>query len=114
MNIPDAVVRPPTSILFFFYTQATGDIKEHFVSSIMEPRLVVFTDNGALSQMILCGENEEITEVPGETLVEGLLHLMVAYYVFGVEYPKMRRALLYLFQDILLEMPDTHGPAKAR
>ena len=38
--------------------------------------------------MILCGENEEITEVPGETLVEGLLHLTATYYVFGVEYPK--------------------------
>ena len=57
------------------------------MSSIMEPCLVIFTDNNVL-QMILCGENEEITEVPGETLVEGLLHLTAAYYVFGVEYSK--------------------------
>ena len=57
------------------------------MSSIMEARLVIFTDNSVL-QMILCGENEKIIEVPGETLVEGLLHLTAAYYVFGVEYPK--------------------------
>ena len=43
----------------------------------MEPWLVVFTDDGELSQMILCAEDQEICEVPGETLVEGLLHLMV-------------------------------------
>ena len=49
------------------------------MSSIMEARLVIFTDNSVL-QMILCGE---ITEVPGETLVEGLLHLTAAYYVLG-------------------------------
>lgn len=49
----------------------------------MEPHLVKFTDNDALSQKVLCGENEETTEVPGETLIEGLLHLMSAYYVFG-------------------------------
>jgi len=67
----------------FFCIQATGNIKDHFVSSIMELHLVIFTDDSALSQMILSGENEEITKVPGETLVEGLLHLMSAYYVFG-------------------------------
>ena len=53
----------PTSLLLFFCIQATGNIKEHFVSSIMEPHLIIFTDNIALSQMILCGENEETTEV---------------------------------------------------
>ena len=68
---------------------------------------MVFTDDGELSQMILCAEDQEICEVPGETLVEGLLHLMVAYYVYGVEYPKACRALLYVFQDILMERSDT-------
>ena len=58
------------SISFFFCTQATGNIKDHFVSPIMEPRLIVFTDNGGLAQMILCTENEEIVEVPGETLLK--------------------------------------------
>ena len=61
----------------------------------MEPWLEVFTDNGKLSKMILCAENQEMCEVPGDTLVEGLVHLMAAYYVFGVEYPKACRALLY-------------------
>ena len=98
----------------FFCIQATGNIEDHFVSPILEPRLIVFTDNGGLAQMILCAENEEIVEVPGETLVEGLIHLMASYYVFGVEYPKMCRALLFFFQDILMERPDMHGPAKSR
>ena len=52
----------------FFCIQATGSIKDHFVSPIMGPRLIVFTDNGGLAQIILCAENEEIVEVPGETL----------------------------------------------
>ena len=37
-----------------------------------------------------------------------------SYYVFGVEYPKMCRVLLFFFQDILMERPDMHGPAKRR
>ena len=80
----------------------------------MEPRLLVFMDDGKPYQMILCAKNQEICEVQGETLVEGLLHLMAAYYVFGVEYPKTNQALLYFFQDILMERPDTYGPAKDR
>ena len=52
------------------------------MSSIMEPCLVIFTDNSVL-QMILCGENEEITEVSGETLVEGLLHLTATTMFLG-------------------------------
>ena len=75
----------------------------------MEPRLLVFIDNEQLSQMFICAENQELFEVPGERLVEGLLHLMASYYVFGVEYPKVCRALLYFFQDIIMERPDTHG-----
>ena len=31
--------------------------------------------------MILCGENQEITEVPGEMLADGLLYLIAVYYV---------------------------------
>lgn len=56
----------------------------------MEPKLLVFKDDGGLS---LCAKDQEICEVPGETLVEGLLQFMAAYYVFGVEYPKTCRAL---------------------
>ena len=50
--------------------------------------------------MLLCAENSQIMEVPGETLREGILHLMASYYVYGVEYPKGCKSLLYVFQDI--------------
>ena len=100
--------------LLFVHIQATGNITEYFESTIMEPRLLVFTDNEQLSQMFICAENQELFEVPGERLVEGLLHLMASYYVFGVDYPKVCRALLFFFQDIIMERPDTHGPAKNR
>ena len=60
--------------------------------------------------MILCGENEEITEVQGKTLIEELLHWMAAHYVCEIEYLNVQ-TLLYFFQDILMERPDRHGPA---
>ena len=59
----------------------------------MGPLLVVFIDDGTLSQMILCAENEEVAEVPGNTLVDGLFHLLASYYVYGVAYPKGCTAL---------------------
>ena len=65
--------------------------------------LLVFTDDGALSQMIVCAENEELFEMPGETLLEGIMHLMAAYYVYNVEYPRGCKGLLYFIQDILME-----------
>ena len=88
---------------YITFTQASGDIEEHFESPIMERRLLVFTDDGALSQMMVCAENEELFEVPGETLLEGIMHLMAAYYVYNVEYPRGCKGLLYFFQDILME-----------
>ena len=78
----------------------------------MEPHLVIFTNNVALSQMILSGENEETTEVPGETLVKDLI---AAYHVLGLEYPEICRALLCFFISRHFNgRPDTHGPAKNR
>ena len=78
-----------------FSMQATGNISEHFTSSIMEPRVVVFIDSGDLSQMIIVAENQELFEVPGDTLLNGILHLMATYYVYNVAYPKSCRSLLF-------------------
>ena len=68
---------------------------------------MVFTDDGELSQMILCAEDQEICEVPGETLVKGLLNGL------GLS-PKSLQNTPILFQGILMERPDTYGPAKNR
>ena len=73
----------------------------------MEPRLVVFTDDGALSQMVICAENRTVVEVPGEQLVDGIVFLMASYYALNVAYPKPYRSLLFFFQDILMQKPDT-------
>ena len=75
---------------------------------------MVTTDNGELSQMLICAKNTELFEVPGETLGEGILNLMASYYVFNVDYPRKCKPLLFFFQDILLEKIDTAGPAKNR
>ena len=77
----------------------------------MEPWLVVFIDDGSLSQMILCAENQETVEILGKKLVDGLFHLLASYCVYGVAYPKGCTALLYA---ILMEKPDTHSPTKNR
>ena len=62
---------------------------------------MVFIDDGSLSQMILCAENQEIAEIPSKKLVDGLFHLLASYYVYGVAYLKGCTALLYFVQDIL-------------
>ena len=57
--------------------------------------MVVFIDSGDLSQMIIVAENQELFEVPGDTLLDGILHLMATYYVYNVAYPKSCRSLLF-------------------
>ena len=64
--------------------------------------------NGDLSQMIVCGENQEITEVPGKMLADSLLYLIAAYYVYGVAYPKGCRALLHFFSGHPYEEPTSN------
>ena len=63
--------------LLFVHIQATGNITEYFEPTIMEPRLLVFTDNEQLSQMFICAGNQELFKGPGERLVEELLHLIM-------------------------------------
>ena len=98
---------------------------------------MVFIDDGSLSQMIPCGENQEIAEIPGKKLDDDLFHLLASYYVYGVAHPKGCTALLHFMQDILdaaaaisdllcpadvqpafyacdilMGKPETHGPTK--
>ena len=68
----------------------------------MEPRLVVFTDNGQLSQLLICAEGEVLFEVPGNRLIDGIIVLMAVYLVFNSAYPKQYRQTLYFFEDILM------------
>ena len=56
---------------------------------------MVCIDDGTLSQIILCAENEEVAEVPGKMLVDGLFYLLASYYVYGVAYLKGCTALSY-------------------
>ena len=78
-------------------------MESKFVSNIMKPRLVVFHDDEAIQQIFVCAEN---TELPTNGLIDGFIHLMAAYYVFNVQYPNFCKALLFFFQDILMEMTD--------
>ena len=72
----------------FLVPQATGEIEKHFTSDLMEPRLVVFHQEDEIIQMFLCAENDSLLEIPVNTLAEGFTHLMAAYYVFDVSYPR--------------------------
>ena len=87
--------------------QATGDIEEYFKSEIMEPRVVVFEDSAGVVQMFLCAENESIMELPSTNILDGVNHLMAAYYVLGVGYPRSCRPSLLFFQDYVMGIKDT-------
>ena len=83
--------------------QETADLDAEFNSPMMEPRLIV---EESIKQMLVCAENEAIIEIPTMQLVDGLIHLMAAYYVYNVQYPSVCKATLFFLQDILMERPD--------
>ena len=72
----------------------------------MEPRLVIFENDGLVVQMFLAGEDNNLMELPVSTIGEGITYLMAAYYVFGVEYPSQYKPLLYFFQDMIMDKAD--------
>ena len=79
----------------------------------MEPRLVVFEDKDGVVQMFLCAENQSSMEVPSMKLVDGIAHLMAAYYVFGVEYSRSCRPSLLFLQEYLMGIKeDLHRPIR--
>ena len=49
--------------------------------------MVVFEDSVGVMQMFLCAENESIMEVPSTKLLDGIIHLMAAYYMLGSTTP---------------------------
>lgn len=90
----------------FTLLQASGDIESHFSSEVMEPQLVVFHDGAEVVQMFLSAENEALMELPSTTILNGIAHLMAAYYVLDVQYPKVCKSTLFFFQDIIMDEPD--------
>lgn len=54
--------------------------------------------------MLLVCENDIIIEVPESSFATGLSHLMAAYYVFHVAYPKSIKTTLYFIQDVTMNM----------
>ena len=59
-------------------------------------------DSTGVVQMFLCAENESIMEPSSAELIDGVRHLMAAYYVFGVGYPRSCRPSLLLFQKYVM------------
>ena len=57
-------------------------------------------------QTFLCAENVAIMELPSSTIQTGIAHLMAAYYVFDVQYPKMCKPTLFYFQDVIMDKTD--------
>ena len=86
--------------------QASGDIESHFSSEIMEPQLVVFHDGTDIVQMFISAENEALMKIPSTTVLSGIAHLMAAYYVLDVQYPKVCKSSFFFFQDIIMDKPD--------
>ena len=77
------------------------------MSGIMEPRIVVIEDDGGVVQMFLCAENQSIMELSSTKFVDGVIHLFAAYYVFGVEYPRLCRSSLLFLQEYVMGVKDT-------
>ena len=92
---------------------ATVDVEAEIASSLLEPRLVVFHDDENIQQMFVCAEKTVVLEVPSRVFVDGLIHLMSAYYVFNVNY-NFCKSTLYFIQDVLMDMPDkgAHRPTR--
>ncbi len=81
-------------------------MNDHFKSTIVEPRLVIFESEDFILQTFISAENDCLVEVPATTIVEGLVYLMAAYYVFNVAYPKLYQPLLYMVQDFVMDKSD--------
>ena len=64
--------------------------------------MIVFEDSEGVLQMFLCAENESVMELPSNELFDGVKHLMAAYYVYGVEYPRSCRPSLLFLQEYVL------------
>ena len=65
----------------------------------MEPRLLTFEEDTTIVQMFIAAEDDNLMELPVTTISEGLTYLMVAYYVFGIEYPSPYKPFLYFIMD---------------
>ena len=90
-------------------TTHTGNRQNH---GEIQNGAVVFIDDGNLSQMILSAENEEIAEVPGKMLVDGLIGILLCLWS-GVS-ERVHCPFIFFLQDIQIEKPDTPGPVKNR
>jgi len=75
-----------------------------------EPRLVIFRDKTNLmnSQGMIVAEKEVLFDVVVVSVVDGLIALLAAYYVFYVRYPKSTPAtgFLLFLQEIILDTPE--------
>ena len=80
----------------------------------MEPRLVIFEGEDGFIQMFICAEEDGILELPSTNIAEGITHLMAAYYVYNVQYPKAYQPLLYFFQDFLMDRVEENAKRPTR
>ena len=62
---------------------------------------MIFHDGEEVVQMFLCAENVAIMELPSTTIQNGIAHLMTAYYVLDVQYPKMCKPTFFFFDTLL-------------
>ena len=88
-------------------------------STFSEPNLLVFVnpEKTEIEQIFLCAERDLLMEVQNSTklqLIDGLVHLMAAYYVFNVAYPSACKATFYFLQDIIMKKGETgaHRPIR--
>ena len=72
---------------------------------ISEPSLIMFSGNDGDFQRFVVAEGDALFEIDNFSIVEGLLSLIAAYYVFHISYPKSSPATGVLFvQEVLMEM----------
>ena len=79
-----------------------------FLRTHSDPRLVLFlsdTEITKVSEGFVVAEKNVLFEVTDFTVIDGLISLLAAYYVFHVNYPKSvpAQSLLLFLQEYLLE-----------
>ena len=57
-------------------------------------------------QLMIIGENQVFVECPGTNLINALIDLISAYYVYDISYPDGMVVMLSFLQEIVLKSRD--------
>ena len=86
--------------------KASAKVEASFKDKNVEFKLVCFGTEQDVSQAFVAGEGIGIFETSSD-LVEALVDLIAAYYVFDVNYADNMSGMLFFLQDEVLKLKDS-------